>query len=364
MSVPFVDLGRQYFAYKKEIDAAFESVAASGVYVQGEVIEQFERALADFCGVSYCLTVASGTDALTLAMRALGIGVGDEVITVPNSFIASVGSIIAVGAVPVFVDVREDYNIDPGKIIHAITSKTRAIMPVHLTGRPAAMDEINVIAKEYRLAVIEDAAQAIGARYKGRAVGGLGDIGCFSLHPLKNLSVMGDGGFLTTNNEDYYQMVKLLRNHGLINRNECVRWGFNSRLDAIHGAVGLAKMKHLKDITERLREIARMYREALSDIVVTPPEKSDEYVVYHNFIIGTNEREKLQQFLQKKKIGCSIHYPILLHLQQAAKGLGYSHGDFFVAERLAERQLSLPIYPELKEFEIEEVIDAIAEFYS
>ena len=364
MSVPFVDTGRQYRAYKKEIDAAFESVATSGLYVQGEAVEEFEQKLAEFCEVSYCLTVANGTDALILAMRVLGIGVGDEVITTPNSFIASAGSIAAVGAIPVFVDVREDYNINPDKIVQAITGKTRAIMPVHLTGRPAAMNKINAIAKEYGLVVIEDAAQAIGAKYKGRPVGGLGDIGCFSLHPLKNLSVMGDGGFVTTNNKDCYQGIKLLKNHGLLNRNECIQWGFNSRLDSLHCAIGLAKIKHLDAITKKLREIARIYRENLSDIVDVPQDKNGEYAVYHNFVIGANEREKLYQFLQKKKIGCAIHYPILLHLQQAAKNLGYTHGDFPVAERINKRQLSLPIYPELREIEIEEIVDAIREYYN
>lgn len=357
--VPFVALDRQYHAYKAEIDAAFERVASSGMYVMGDEVEAFEAELAQICGVPYALTVANGTDALILALKALNIGAGDEVITAPNSFIASAGAIIAVGATPVFADVRGDHNIDPKAVKAAITDKTKAIMPVHLTGRPAAMDELNTLG----LPVIEDAAQAIGATYKGAPVGSLGELGCFSLHPLKNLFVMGDGGFMTMKDKAHYERIKHLRNHGLINRNECVTWSMNSRLDAIHAAIGCVKAKHFKTITARFRAIADQYRAGLKGVVEVPEDTRDECAVYHNFVILTDQRDALQEFLKDKGIGSAIHYPILLHLQEAAKDLGYKQGDFPVAEMLNKRQLSLPIYPELTDEEINTVINTIKEFY-
>lgn len=363
MNVPFVALNRQYEAYKAEIDAAFQRVAASGMYVLGEEVELFEKELATLCEVPHVLTVANGTDALILAMKALGVGEGDEVITAPNSFIASAGSAVSIGAKPVFADIREDHNIDPARIEKAITKKTKAIMPVHLTGRPAPMDEINQIAKAHELFVIEDAAQAVGAKYKGRPVGGLGDAGCFSLHPLKNLFVMGDGGFITLKDSALYEKIKIMRNHGLRNRDECSFWAMNSRLDALHAAMGRVKLKYFDAITARFRTIADMYREGLEDIVDVPRDTKDEFAVYHNFVICVDQRDALKEFLAQRGIGTAIHYPIPLHLQDAAKDLGYKRGDFPVTERLNQRQLSLPIYPELKQEEIEAVIGAIREFH-
>lgn len=362
--VPFVALDRQYIAYKSEIDAAFERIASSGAYVMGEDVTLFEQELADLCDVPYAIAVANGTDALILSMKALGIGEGDEVITAPNSFIASAGAIIAVGATPRFCDISLDHNIDPNKLKAVITSKTKAIMPIHLTGRPAQMDEINTIAKEHGLYVIEDAAQAIGAKYKGKPVGSLGDIGCFSLHPLKNLFVMGDGGFLTLSDPKIYEKIKHLQNHGLINRNECTHWGINSRLDTLHAAIGRIKLKHITILTDRFREIAAQYSTGLKDIVDTPTDTKDEYAVYHNFVIGTDRRDELQEFLKSKNIGFAIHYPVPLHLQPVAKDLGYKEGDFPVTEMLNKRQLSLPIFPELTNEEINCVINAIHEFYT
>lgn len=358
-NVPFVSLERQYLKYKAEIDEAFSRVASSGAYIFGEEVEAFEKDLAEICGVPYVLTVANGTDASILAMKALGIGKGDEVITAPNSFIASASSIIAVGATPVFADVCEDHNIDPEAVKAAITDKTKAIVPVHLTGRPAKMGELMSLG----LPIVEDAAQAIGALYKGQPVGSFGEFGCFSLHPLKNLFVMGDGGFISMKSEEHYERLKHLRNHGLINRNECVTWSMNSRLDAVHAAIGRVKTRHFDKITARFRAVADRYRESLRDVVHVPEDTADQKAVYHNFVILTEKRDELQQYLQSKGIGCAIHYPVLLHLQEAAKDIGYKLGDFPVAEMLNKKQLSLPIYPEITNEEIDTVISRIKEFY-
>ena len=361
--VPFVDLGRQYTAHKDEFDATFQRVAASGGYILGDEVAEFEKGLAEICNVPYALTVANGTDSMILGLRALGIGPGDEVITAPNSFIASAGAIAAVGATIVFADCREDHNIDPVAIEKAITPKTKAIIPVHLTGRPCAMDGINAIAAKHNLYVIEDAAQAIGAKYKGRPVGSFGTMGSFSLHPLKNLFVMGDGGFISLSDKELYEKMKIMRNHGLINRDDCMFWALNSRLDALHCAIGRVKLKYFDAITARFREIAEMYRKGLQDIVDVPRDTPDEFAVYHNFVITVDRRDELQAYLNTIGVETKIHYPVLLHLQPAAKHLGYKHGDFPVAEKMNKRQLSLPIFPELRQEEIDAVIAGIRSFY-
>ena len=308
--------------------------------------------------------MGNGTDALFLSLRALGIRQGDEVITAPNSFIATAGAIVAAGAKPVFVDVKGDYNINPDLIKQAITTKTKAIIPVHLTGRPADMDTILIIARKHGLYVIEDAAQAIGARYKGKRVGSLGSTGCFSLHPLKNLHVHGDGGIITTNNKELYEKLLKLRNHGLKNRDECDFWGYNSRLDSIQAAIGNIKLEYLGDWNKRHREIAVMYRKNLSGVVTVPVDKEFEEPVYHNFIIQGDKRDELQKYLLERGIETKIHYPIPIHLQEAASSLGYKERDFLVCEAQAKRILSLPIYPELTDGQVNMVIKAIKSFYS
>jgi dTDP-4-amino-4,6-dideoxygalactose transaminase len=255
--------------------------------------------------------------------------------------------------------------MDVTKLESAITKKTKAIIPVHLTGRPAPMDEINKIAKKYNLYVLEDSAQAIGARYKGKRVGGLGDAGGFSLHPLKNLGVIGDGGVFTTNNKDLYEIVKKLRNHGLKNRDECELWGFNSRLDSLQAKLASIKLKHLNSWNDRFREIANNYREGLSDIVHTPYDLSHEEPVYHNFVIRVDQkiRDNLMSFLLEKGIETKIHYPIPIHLQECASNLNYSKGDFPLSEKFALEMISLPIYPELSNEEIAAVIKSVREFF-
>lgn len=362
--VPFVDLTRQFRDLEDDFVDIFKSVGRSGQYILGDALKLFEEEIADYCDVKYALGVANGTDALILGMKALGIGPGDEVITAPNSFISSVGAIITVGATPRFVDVKNDLNMDPSQLEKVINSRTKAIVPVHLTGRPAEMDAICAIAEKSEIVVLEDAAQAIGAMYKGRKVGSIGVVGGFSLHPLKNLHVYGDGGILTTNSKDVYDEVSILRNHGLQDRSTCMKWGMNSRLDNLQAAIGSRKLKIIDTLNDRFREIAEIYREELQDIVEVPSDQAHEHSVYHNFVIQADERDELMEYLVRKHdIHTAIHYPKLIHTQPAAKPLGYVEGDFPNAERIVKRMVSLPIFPELSKDEIFCVTDAIRRFY-
>jgi dTDP-4-amino-4,6-dideoxygalactose transaminase len=364
--VPFVDLGRQYQSVGEEIIKKFEGIMKSGMFVLGDELKAFEKQVAELCQTRFAIGVANGTDAIVLALRALGVGAGDEVITAPNSFIATAGAINMVGADIKFVDVQADLNIDPQKIEAAITEKTKAIIAIHLTGRPAAMDKINKIAKAHNLFVIEDAAQAIGAKLNDVPVGALGDVATFSLHPLKNLNVYGDGGFITTNSEEIYRHICMDRNHGLVDRDNSLKWGLNSRLDEIHAAAANIKLKHFDEWTARFREIADKYVSGLKDIaqVEVPIDKPNEFGVYHNFVIYAEKRDELMQFLENEyNVQTKIHYPVLLHLQPAAEALGYVKGDFPVAERLADKMMSLPIFPELTDEEVTYVISAIQKFY-
>ncbi|MDX2346803.1 MAG: DegT/DnrJ/EryC1/StrS family aminotransferase [Legionella sp.] len=360
--VPFVDLSRRYRDLKPEIMAGMEAILDSGNYILGDVVERFEKKMADFLGCRYVLSVANGTDALILGLKAFGVGAGDEVIVPANSFIASAGAVAAVGAIPVFCDVGDDFNIDVEQIAQCITSKTKAIMPVHLTGKPVEMKPIWALAKEHGLVVIEDAAQAIGARYHDKKVGNLGDVACFSLHPLKNLFVYGDGGLISLNDESHYQYLKRLRNHGLQDRDTCMHWGLNSRLDAIHAMTAEVGLQYLDKWTKRHREIATRYQQGLHDFVQVPTEGEHVYSVYHNFVIVTDKRDALQQHLAELGIQTKVHYPIPLHLQPAAESLGYQAGDFPKTEYFAAHMLSLPIYPELTDLEVDRVIQCIQQY--
>ena len=257
--VPFVALNRQFERYSKEITDAFIDCANSGQYVLGKKVEMFEAKLASICGTKYCVTVGNGTDALLISLKLLKVNKGDEVIVPVNSFVASAGSIVASGAKPVFCDIDNSFNIDCNKIENCITENTKVIMPVHLTGRPANLNKINKIAREYNLKVLEDAAQAIGAKYYDKSVGSLGNIAAFSLHPLKNFFIMGDGGFITTDDKNLFDRAKLLRNHGLVNRDLALEWGLNSRLDSIHCSIGLKKLKYFDENTNSFRRIASIY---------------------------------------------------------------------------------------------------------
>lgn len=364
MTVPFVSLDRQYHSLRSELLDEFDRVCSSGTYVLGETLDRFERQVADFCEVRYAVGVANGSDALFLSLKALGIGPGDEVITCPNSFIATAWTIVAAGARPVFVDVTDDYTIDPTLLERAITPRTKVIMPVHLTGRPADMDAINAIAATHGLHVVEDAAQAIGARYRGRRVGGLGTAAGFSLHPLKNLGVYGDGGVLTTDKADLHARLLKLRNHGLRNRDECELWGYNSRLDTLQAGIATIKLRHLDRWNARCREIATAYRNGLQGLVWIPEDREPYEAVYHNFIIRTERRDELLAHLAAHGIGSRIHYPVPIHLQEAARDLGHQAGDFPVTERHARTMLSLPIYPELTLAEVRHVIGTVQDFFS
>ncbi|OGT36748.1 MAG: hypothetical protein A3F12_00500 [Gammaproteobacteria bacterium RIFCSPHIGHO2_12_FULL_38_14] len=363
IKVPFVDFKSRYALYRQEILHAVDEVFSSGAYILGDFVEKCEQAIGKHLECPYVLTVANGTDALVMALKALGVGRDDEVIVPVNSFIASAGAVAMVGAKLVFCDVTEDLNIDVKQIEKCISKKTKAIIPVHLTGRPANMAAIQSIAKHHQLVVIEDAAQCIGATYQNQFAGTIGDIGCFSLHPLKNLYVYGDGGFITTRNPDLYHHLKRLRNHGLIDRDHCAEWGLNSRLDSVQANIVLHGLEYLKQWTQKRQHNAKCYRDALSHLVTVPTEHQDLIPVYHNFVILTKQRDALAAFLQEEGIESKVHYPIPLHLQQAAKSLNYRLGDFPVAERLAKEMLSLPVYPELSAEQLNYVINKIQEFF-
>ncbi|MGC2520377.1 MAG: DegT/DnrJ/EryC1/StrS family aminotransferase [Burkholderiales bacterium] len=338
-----------------------------GHFILGEQVAEFERRFADLCGVRYAVGVNSGTDALIFALRVLGIGAGDEVITVPNSFVASTACIRLAGARAVFVDVGDDYNIDPDKIASAIGPRTKAILPVHLTGRPCDMDAVLRIAKDRGVHVIEDCAQAILAEHKGRRVGAFGTIGCFSLHPLKTLNACGDGGMLTTGDPELYEQLLAMRNIGLKTRDDCVMWSTNSRLDTLQAAILLVKLKYLDRWTVRRRENAERYRQRLRGIpqIRLPlAEKEHQKAVYHTFVIQAPRRDELRAYLAERGIGSGIHYPVPIHLTGAGRELGYPPGSFPVTEAQARAILSLPVYPELKDEEIDLVCSNIKAFYA
>ena len=363
MKVPYIDLGAQHILHKDEILRQVEDVIVSGQFILGKYVEEFEKRFASHCDAKYAIGVANGTDALILTMKALGIKTGDEVITAPNSFLASASSIALCGAKPVFADVTGDFNLDPVKVKEAITSKTKAIIAVHLTGRPAPMNELNEIAKKYGLYLIEDAAQAIGAEYYGQKVGSLAKAGCFSLHPLKNLSACGDGGMITTNDSVLYEKILILRNHGLKNRDECITWSYNSRLDALQAAILNVKLNFINDWNNRRRTIAAMYQNELNGMVKIPLDKPYEKAVYHTFIIQTDKRDALKGFLSDNGIDTKIHYPIPIHMQEAARDLGYINGSFPVTEKQTTEILSLPVYTELTDDQVLFVADTIKSFF-
>jgi len=363
MNIPYVDIGAQTKSLKKELLIAIEEVLDHGNFILGKEVQSFEKMFAAYCGIDFAVGVNSGTDALFLSLKAFGIGSGDEVITAPNSFIATASVIIAAGAKPVFVDVRNDYNIDPDLIEQAITPRTRAIIPVHLTGRPADMDPIMKIAVKNGIHVIEDAAQSVGAKYRNKKVGSLGNVGCFSLHPLKTLNACGDGGIITTDDEIIYEKLIRLRNFGLINRDETVMWGYNSRLDSLQAAILLVKLKWLDEWNSKRRNNAKEYMILLKDVVEIPRELSYEYCVYHTFVVQVEKRTELQDYLQNNDIGTRVHYPIPIHLQPGAQNLGYQRGDFPICEKQSRHILSLPVHQGLSENHIRYVSDKIITFY-
>jgi dTDP-4-amino-4,6-dideoxygalactose transaminase len=361
--VKYVDLPAQVRPLRSELLAAVAQVLDDGDFILGKSVGEFECRFAGLCKTKYAFGVANGTDALVMALKALGIGAGDEVITVSNSFLATAASIALVGAKPVFVDVRDDYNIDPALIERAVTPRTKAIIPVHLTGKPADMQPIMEVAHKRKLHVIEDAAQAVGAEYHGKRVGSFGIINCFSLHPLKNLNACGDAGVMTTNDDALADKLRKMRNHGLRNRDESEFFAYNSRLDSIQAAILNVKFGHLERWTEARRVNAAFYREQLKDVVWCPSDAPHEKQVFHTFVIQAERRDELQKFLLEQGVETKIHYPIPIHLMPAAQGLGCKRGDLPVTERLAQTILSLPIYPELTTEQKEWVVAAIRTFY-
>jgi dTDP-4-amino-4,6-dideoxygalactose transaminase len=364
MAIPYVNLQAQWAHEKQDLLPIIEQAFASGQYIGGSIVETFEQKAAQFCGSKHCVALNSGTDALVCGLAAMGIRPGDEVITPPNSFVASTAAITHLGAKPVFVDVLPDQNIDPTKIAAAITSKTKAIMPVHLTGRMARMDEIKSIADTHNLLIIEDAAQAIGSKYSEIRSGTWGKVGCFSTHPLKNLNACGDGGFIVTDDDDIANNIKVMRNHGLVDRNTVLRFGHLTRMDAVQAAILTYRLANLNLVTQRRRANAAQYRETLRrDAIFIPDETSSEFNTYHTFVIQVDNRDSLRQFLLNAGVETSIHYPVPIHLQPAAKFLGHAKGDFPETERQAERILTLPINQYLSAIEIETVAKLVNKFY-
>ena len=364
VTVPFVDLRVRDQALKADLVAAATAVLESGAFILGPAVDECEQALARRCGTRYAVGVASGTDALLLTLRALGVGPGDEVLTPANAFLSSTSVIALAGARPLLVDVCEkDLNLDPARLEALVTPRTKAMIVVHLTGRPAQLHPILSMAQRYGLPVIEDCAQAIGARYHGQPVGSFGIAGCFSFHPLKQLGAYGDGGAIVTSDPILYKRLVMARNHGLRNRDQCAFWSVNSRLDTMQAAFLNVKLRYLDGWIAEHRAIAAGYCHQLTGVVQVPEEEPHEFSVYQTFIIQAAQRDALQVALAKRGIETRVHYPIPLHLQEPARALGYGPGDCPMAEQLSQRILSLPIYPTLTAEQQEAVVAAIRDFY-
>lgn len=391
MNIPLIDLKAQYESLAEELKEATLGILTSANYIMGKTVIDFEKAFAEYVGVKHAISVGNGTDGLVIALKAMGIGEGDEVITTPFTFFATAEAISAVGGTPVFVDVYKDtFNIDVTKIEEKITSKTKAIMPVHIFGQCAEMDEINEIAKKHNLLVIEDACQAIGGKYKGRNVGSLGDAAVFSFFPTKNLGCAGDGGMIVTNNDDIAIIAKALKAHGsgengqkaynlLNNIEEEVQKaegandtvynplkyynyliGYNSRLDAIQAAILNVKIKEIDNWNAKRREIAAVYNEALQNSeLVTPVTRDYVEPVYHMYVLQSENREEVLEKLKEAGVATGVYYPVPLHLQKCYKNLGYKEGDMPVSEYLSHRTFAIPVYPELSKEQVDYIISKI-----
>jgi dTDP-4-amino-4,6-dideoxygalactose transaminase len=373
--IPFVNLSQQYLSIKKEIDQAISRVLNRGWFILGEELASFEKAFAEYCQSIHAVGVGSGTEALHLSLLACGVKPGDEVITVPNTAVPTVSAIDFADAKPVFVDIDpETYTMDPNKLDEFLekrygnsdsrrTKKPKAVIPVHLFGHPADMGPIMDIARKYDMKVIEDACQAHGTEYKGKKVGTIGDAGCFSFYPTKNLGAYGDSGMVITADGDIAKKLRMLRNYGEEKKYFNVIRGFNSRLDEIHAAILKVKLNRLDRWNEIRRDYAGLYSTLLKDSpVTTPVEKKYAKHVFHLYVIRANERDQLQEWLKSKGIVTSIHYPAPIHLQPAYQDLGYKKGDFPTSEKYASQILSLPMFPELRKNQIEFIAQAIIEF--
>jgi dTDP-4-amino-4,6-dideoxygalactose transaminase len=366
MKIPFVDLQAQYCSIKDEVEAAVSTVMSRGDFILGGAVTEFERAFAEYCQAEYAVGVDSGYSALELTLLAYEIGPGDEVITAANTFIATALAISNSGAKPVLVDIDPDtYNIDPERIEAAITPQTRAIMPVHLYGQPADMDSIMEIARHHNLLVIEDAAQAAGARYKGRRIGSIGHAAGFSFYPSKNLGAYGDAGAVVTNDPAVADKVRLLRNLGQRVKYHHEVKGFNHRMDTLQGAVLCVKLPYLDGWNAARRRAAATYARLLSGLPVVMPAMRDEVEhIYHLYVVRLENREGLQQYMQEAGVATGLHYPVPLHLQPAYQELGYKRGDFPITEAYAETILSLPIFPELDDEKVTYVVELIRSFFN
>ena len=364
--IQLVDLVAQYHSIKDEIDAAVHSTLESGHFILGPAVSRLEETIAAYLGVKHAIGLASGTDALVLALRALDIGAGDEVIIPAYTFFATAGTVMSVGATPVFVDVDPvSYEMDVTQIEGRISAHTKAIIPVHLYGHPAEMNPILEIARAHGLKVIEDNAQAFGATYNGRKTGAMGDIGCLSFFPTKNLGAFGDGGMVVTNDSALAERMRMLRTHGWKKKYYSEEVGYNSRLDAMQAAILQAKFPHVDSWNEKRRELAHRYSEKLAGSdVVTPVEREWGRHVYHLYIMRSSRRDELQAYLKQKGIASEVYYPLPPHLSIPCRKFGYKEGDFPHAEQAAHETLALPLYPELAVEQQDEVIEAVREFAS
>ena len=361
--IPLVDLTAQYHSIKKEIDEAVLSTLESGHFILGPAVIKFEESIASYLGVDFGIGLASGTDALVLALRALNIGAGDEIIIPAYTFFATAGAVMSVGASPVFVDIDpQSYQIDVSKIEEAITSNTKAIIPVHLYGHPAEMNPILEIAREYGLKVIEDNAQGFGAEYLGKKTGSFGDIGCLSFFPTKNLGAFGDAGMVVTNNPALAERIRMLRTHGWKKKYYSEEVGYNSRIDALQAAILQAKLPYVDSWNEKRRELAHRYSEQLGSNVIVPIEREWGKHVYHLYIVRSAKRDKLQAFLKQKGIAAEVYYPLPPHLATPCRKFGYKEGDFPHAELASQQTLALPLCPELTLPQQDEVIAAVGSF--
>ena len=362
INVPLLDLVAQYQEIKPEMDAAIQRVLDSGHFILGPDVAAFEKETAAYLSVAHGIGVASGTDALLLALRALEIGPGDEVILPAYTFFATIGTVLHVGATPILVDIDEQtYCINIEQTRAKVTSATKAIIPVHLYGQAAEMDALTEIAREHDLSIIEDNAQAFGAEYKGRKTGGISDIGCLSFFPSKNLGGYGDGGMIVTNNLELAEKIRMLRAHGWKKKYFPEILGYNSRLDALQAAVLRVKLKHIDRWNDGRRKVAHTYRNALADFtnLETPFEAPNRKHVYHLYILQMKNRDQVQEKLKEAGIGTSIYYPQPLHLAEPCRELGYTEGDFPVTEKASRETLAIPIYPEMTAAQIEYVIDVV-----
>lgn len=366
MGIPLVDLRRQYHLIRNEVGMEIREVLESGRFILGENVEAFEEEFAKYCGVKYAVGVASGTDALMLCLKTLGVGNGDEVITMPNTFISTVDAISYNKAIPIFVDIEpETYTMNVYDIKRKITERTKVILPVHLYGHPVYMDPLLEIAEENNLYVVEDACQAHGAEYRGKKVGSLGDCACFSFYPAKNLGAYGDGGILVTDDEQIAECARMLRNYGERKKYYHAFIGYNSRLDEIQAAILRVKLKYLDEWVDARRRIARGYGELLSHVsnVTIPCEKSYAKHAYHLYVIRTERRDELRSWLSYRSVSTGIHYPVPVHLQEAYRHLGLIDKSFPVAEKTAMEILSLPMFPELTKTEIRYVSESVRDFF-